>query len=201
MRHEYGVLLDRKIVENQCRAFLQRNKKNTFHDFFSYLREHPFLGIVTNRTKHHIQDKYWGSKQKRSDKCRQVIYEFDEMLENFLRLESVEYSNFQENLKQVNNVFNTLVEPTKPPPMPDKYRALINDFVKSQYSRFELRERDKKDLAEAVCLKPRYKQLFFTSSNKMLSHPFILNAVEEKLDFICGDIALILSELQKLTFI
>lgn len=119
------------------------------------------------------------------------------MTEKFLKVENVEYSNFQQSMKKVESFFNSLLENGEIQFLSNRYKKLI-DLRKPD---FNFEEIDRRGLAETVSIKPKYRSLFFASPNGSFSNPFISNFVEEKFDIIAGDTKLILPKLQKLTFI
>lgn len=197
MKLSYGVVLDRRMVERRCRICLGYKTDEPTNSLFSYLEVQPNIGIITNLTEDYIKSKLWGSNQKRTEKCKQLLCEFDQMKEKFLRVEKIDYPVFQKNLENVTDFFNTLVGPEEPSFVSYKYKHLISSETKK--SKFSFDVVDKKGLAEAVTLKSKYNSLFFASQNSKFSHPFVLNAIEEKFDITSGDASLILQEINKIS--
>jgi hypothetical protein len=191
-------LINEKIVEAIKKARRNNKKSISFNDnFFSYLESHPSTGMITNQTKEIIERKYWGPYQSRSEKRLQQIYELDEMLNRFLRVEYIEYSRFQENMEKVNKFFKGLLENQKQMIVANRYRDLVDSLGITEKYTIAPEEKDKKCLAEGVSLSNAYKQLFLASENPLFMKPYVSNKIEEEFNLTPGDTDFILTKLSK----
>jgi len=197
MKSPLGILLDERLVKEKC----ENRIKTPYNKLFSYLGRNPNVGLITRMSKENIERDY------RRMTNRSPVYEFDEMLERLVKIESIEYQTFQENLKNVSNLFRDMSGHTSYF-VPNRYARLVRcnsgpDKIRPGFNkrRLFLSRHDFKGLAEAVSLKPKYQKLLFASNSTVLSHPFVLNSMEENFDVTCGDPEIILSEARKQIFI
>jgi hypothetical protein len=199
MEIPFGILLDERLIRDRCENM---SSQGQYEKLFSYLRQNPNIGLITRMSKDNIEKEY----NKKKDK--QLIYELDEVLECFVKVENIEYQTYLENLKVVSDTFSTMLrrKPNANSFPKNKYvgvvrsaRSSVGQWARSA-NRIYLNQQDFKGLAEAVSVRPDYSRLLFASNNDALSNPFVLNSMEEKFDVVCGDPKLIMSEIKK-TFI
>lgn len=198
MESSYGIVLGRDVVNSRCKSVLKnRNARNLNDELFHYLEMNPNLGIITSITDSYIKGKLWGPMQKRKEGYKQMLCEYECIKEN-LKLEKVNYRDFELSLGKVNTFFDNLVGQNQAFQFHNKYEMLVRPVRREKKPKFSIGDSYRKALAEVVSLKPRYDKLMFVSQNPKFSHPFVLNALEERFDVVGGDASLILREMEKL---
>ena len=190
-----GIILDRDVIESRCKSILKPRDLND--EMFSYLEANPRLGIITSITDNYVKGKLWDPKKKRKNTYKQMVCEYERMKE-ICKIEKINYGEFLLKLDKVNTFFDNLVGQNQTFYFQNKYEKMIRPQRKEN-TKFSINDGYRKSLAEVVCVRPRYDKLLFISNNPKFSHPFILNAIEERFDITGGNGELILREIKKLT--
>ena len=200
------TLLDKNVTINRCTS-------RKYEELFDYLEDHPFLGMVTERTldstRRVIGGKLGGINYKRA------ISEFNR-LPTYLEIRKFRGPEYAGLLHEVNQFFFKILNEHRkslsidPGLVSSRYRRLVkeinmNSGIPSEEERCNLgqkifssvpEEEDAKIIVEALCLK-EYSVKFVASADRHLSEDFVSKEIEKRFEVKCRYPEKILPELEK----
>jgi hypothetical protein len=159
MQPEIGILLDNSVILTYCRE--QKNKGFSIEFIYSIERR-PNLGLTTNRIENRVL------KQLKDNGSQESFYRFYELRDS-LKKEGIDKSEYERNFEDAKKFSFGLkgIKTIRTTP----FRRLLREDVER--------------IAEAICIRPRYGTLYFTSLDTDFIDPLISSRIEKKFKIKC----------------